>query len=91
MLDGRDTAMLRVAMVDPHTGALVDSATDRISWRIVRGPGRVSGTSNGDPASHEWLKSHDSNLFLGLGRAFVQVRDTRGRGEGGIADGSSRN
>lgn len=72
LLDGRDTAMVRVSVVGDN-GALIDGATDRVSWRVVSGPGSISGTSNGDPTSHEWLKSPSGNLWGGLGRVFVTV------------------
>merc|ERR1711871_655021 len=53
--------------------ALVSTATDRISWRVVSGPGRVAGVSNGDETSHEWMKSNAINAFGGLARGVIQV------------------
>jgi len=53
--------------------ALVSSATDRITWRVVSGPGRVAGVSNGDEASHEWMKNNAINAFGGLARGVIQV------------------
>ena len=74
VLDGRDTAMVRAAIVDSHAeGAVVSSATNRITWRVVSGPGRTAGISNGDPASHEWLKSSSIDAFGGLARGMFRV------------------
>merc|ERR1712032_246751 len=53
--------------------ALVSSATDRITWRVVSDPGRVAGVSNGDEASHEWMKNNAINAFGGLARGVIQV------------------
>ena len=76
LLDGRDTALVRAAVVSGPiggSGALVASATHRISWRLVSGPGRLVGVSNGDPMSHEWMKSTSVSAFGGLARGFVRV------------------
>ena len=73
LLDGRDTALVRAAVVSDPSGALVASAAHRISWRIVSGPGRLAGVSNGDPTSHEWMKSSAVNAWGGLARGFVRV------------------
>ena len=72
VLDGRDTAMLRAAIVD-NAGALVASAKNRVKWRVVSGPGQHAGIANGDPASHEWMKSDAVNAFGGLARGLVRV------------------
>ena len=74
LLDGRDTALVRAAVVDPAANnALVSNATDRITWRIVSGPGRAHGIANGDPTSHEPLKSDSVNAYLGLARGVFRV------------------
>ena len=49
------------------------TATERITWRVVSGPGRVVGVSNGNPASHEQMKSNAVDAWGGLARGFVQV------------------
>ena len=72
LADGRDTAMIRAAVVD-ELGTLVSDATDRVEWRVVSGAGRVVGVSNGDPKSHEQMKSTAVNAWGGLARGFVQV------------------
>ena len=73
LLDGRDTAMVRASIVDGSTGALVSSARNRITFRVVSGPGSGAGISNGDPASHEWMKSDSVNAFGGLARGLFHV------------------
>lgn len=77
LLDGRDTAMIRASIVDASDPSkpLVSSATHRISFRVVSGPGMHAGVSNGDPASHEWLKSASVNAYMGLARSFVRVTE----------------
>jgi hypothetical protein len=73
LLDGRDTALVRVAFVAGPHDALVSTATQRVTWRVVSGPGRVAGISNGDPSSHEWLKSTSVNAWGGLARGLFRV------------------
>jgi len=70
-LDGRDTAMIRCSILDKD--ALVSEAKNRITWRVVSGPGRLDGISNGDPTSHEQLKSNAVAAWGGLTRAMVKV------------------
>lgn len=73
LLDGRDTALVRAAIVDGSTGALVSTAAHRIMWRVVSGPGRMAGVSNGDPKSHEWMKSDGIAAWGGLARGYVRT------------------
>ena len=141
MLDGRDTAFVRLSVVDSSNhDALLSGVTARVTWRVVSGecwvgwlvalvgggcllcvfclvvhsfscnwlavarsirslpgkdgcvvslltrvvmqcachhthtgPGRLDGTSSGDSASHEWLKSPSVNVYLGLARGIVRV------------------
>ena len=74
VLDGRDTALVRCSIVDSSANdALVASATDRISWRVVSGPGRLAGVANGNRSSHEWMKSSSVNAYLGLTRGMFRV------------------
>jgi hypothetical protein len=74
LLDGRDTALIRAAFVDgANHDALVADATGRVTWRVVSGPGRLAGVSNGDPTSHEWMKSDAVSAYLGLARGLVRV------------------
>jgi hypothetical protein len=89
VLDGRDTGLLRASVVEPRPRrssvpglflaaddeelALVSTATDRMTWKVVSGPGRIVGVSSGNEASHEWLKSNSVAAYGGLARGFVQV------------------
>jgi len=74
VLDGRDTGMIRASIVDSERDdALVNSATNRVTWRIVSGPGVLAGVSNGDPTSHEWMKSDSVDAFGGLARGLFRV------------------
>ena len=74
LLDGEDTALVRCAVVDGAANdALVAEATDRVTFRVLSGPGRVAGTANGDPTSHEWLKSDSTAAYLGLARGMFRV------------------
>jgi len=55
LLDGQDTALLRLSIVD-STGQLVSggvqSATN-VTFSVIEGPGRIVGVGNGQPTSHE--------------------------------------
>ena len=74
LLDGRDVAMVRCAVVDSHANdALVSTAADRITWTVSRGAGRLAGTASGNTSSHEWMKSHSVNAYLGLARGMFRV------------------
>lgn len=76
LLDGRDTAFIRCAIVDSRSNnALVSSAAARVSWRVVSGPGRHAGVSNGNTTSHEWMKSATVDTYLGLARGLVRVTE----------------
>ena len=67
-------AMVRCAVVDSHANdALVSTAADRITWTVSRGAGRLAGTASGNTSSHEWMKSHSVNAYLGLARGMFRV------------------
>ena len=72
LLDGRDTALIRAEVVDAE-GVLCTTDTSRLSFRVLEGPGRVRGTSNGDSTSHEKMGSSSIAAFGGLARVLVQV------------------
>ena len=74
VLDGR-MALVRASIVDANNGALISSATDRIAWRVVSGPARMNGVSNGDPRSHEQMKSTQVNAWGGLQRVSKVTED----------------
>jgi len=74
LLDGRDVALIR-AQISDKNGVLVSTNSLRITFRVVSGPGRVVGIGNGDPTSHEWMKSTSVNAFGGLARLIVAVTE----------------
>lgn len=72
VLNGQDTGMISAAIIDGN-GAVVPSASHNVTFRIIRGPGRIIGVGNGDPSCHEpnqvpWRSAHH-----GLARAIVKV------------------
>ena len=76
LMDGRDTALVRCAIIDSKAdNALVASASNRITWRVVSGPGRFAGQSSGNRSSHTWMKSHSVNAYLGLARGLFRVTE----------------
>jgi hypothetical protein len=76
LMDGRDTALVRCAIIDSMANdALVASASDRITWRVVSGPGRFAGQSSGNRSSHTWMKSHSVDAYLGLARGMFRVTE----------------
>jgi hypothetical protein len=74
LLDGRDTALVRCAIVDSNShDALVSNASERVTWSVVGGAGRLAGTSNGNTTSLEWMKSPSIHTYLGLARGLFRV------------------
>ena len=74
LMDGRDTALVRCAIIDGKANdALVASASDRITWRVISGPGRFAGQSSGNRSSHTWMKSQSVDAYLGLARGMFRV------------------
>ena len=74
LLDGRDTAMVRCAVIDSMANdALVSSNSYRITFTVKSGPGRAAGISNGNRSSHEWMKSNSVDTYLGLARGLFKV------------------
>jgi hypothetical protein len=51
----------------------VPTASNRITWAVKSGAGRVAGTSNGNRSSHEWMKSSSIDAYLGLARGLFKV------------------
>jgi beta-galactosidase len=74
--DSADVSMVKVCVVDRH-GRPVPTASNRISFTVT-GQGRLIGTGNGDPSTHEPDKGTVRRLFSGLCQAIVQSRDTEG-------------
>jgi beta-galactosidase len=74
--DGRDVVHLVVQVLDAE-GHPVPTADNLITFD-VKGPGRIIGVDNGDPASHEPFRSDQRRLFNGLCLAIVQPTGTPG-------------
>ena len=72
VLDGHDVAMLRASVIDA-AGTLVFASTANITFSVVRGPGRVVGTHNGDDQCHEPDLAPWHSAFGGLARGIVKV------------------
>jgi hypothetical protein len=64
--------MVRCTIVDSQ-GHVIPTASYNVTFAIVSGPGRVSGTHNGDPASHVVASSPTRPAYHGLARAFVRT------------------
>ena len=78
LLDGQDAALLRGAIVDEN-GKVMHLATNNITFRVVSGPGRIQGTGNGDPHSHEATDAPWNTAYHGLVRCIVRVTGTSAR------------
>ena len=72
VLDGQDAGMVSAAIVDSN-GKVVPSASNNVTFSIVKGPGRIIGVGNGDPTCHEPNKATWRSAYHGLVRAIVQV------------------
>ena len=73
VLDGQDTGMVNVAIIDSQRIDLVNTASNNVTFRIVSGPGRIIGVGNGDPTCHEPNKATWRSAYHGLARVIVQV------------------
>lgn len=72
--DGRDIAIISVAALDAK-GRIVPTAMNGVEFEIASG-GRLLGTGNGNPASHEPEQELRRTLFHGLAQVIVQSKDT---------------
>lgn len=70
MADGQDVALIRATLVDAR-GLHVNSAADSVTFRVVSGGGRVVGTHNGDPTTHENNHAPTHAAYHGLVRCVV--------------------
>jgi beta-galactosidase len=71
--DGRDVSIMTVWALD-DAGRLVPYAGNDVAFEVT-GPGRIIGTGNGDPSSHEPDKASGRRLFNGLCQLLVQSVD----------------
>lgn len=69
--DGCDVAVIRVAIKDAK-GRVVPTADNLVKFSI-KGPGRIIGTGNGNPSSHEPDKASQRMAFNGYCLVLVQT------------------
>jgi len=69
--DGCDVAVIRVAIKDTQ-GRVVPVADNLVKFSI-EGPGRIIGTGNGNPSSHEPDKSNQRKAFNGYCLVLIQT------------------
>jgi beta-galactosidase len=69
--DGWDVAVIRVAVKDAK-GRVVPTADNLVKFSI-EGPGKIIGTGNGNPSSHESDKASQRMAFNGYCMVLVQT------------------
>ena len=74
--DGCDVAVIRVAIKDDK-GRVMPIASNLVKFSI-EGPGKIIGTGNGDPSSHEPDKATQRKAFNGFCLVLVQTDRTAG-------------
>jgi beta-galactosidase len=74
--DGCDVAVIKVAIKDAM-GRVVPVADNLVKFSI-EGPGRIIGTGNGDPSSHEPDKATQRKAFNGFCLVLIQTDKTAG-------------
>lgn len=74
--DGCDVAIINVAIKDKK-GHVVPTANNLVKF-IIEGPGKIIGTGNGNPSSHEPDKASQRKAFNGYCQLLVQTEKTKG-------------
>jgi beta-galactosidase len=74
--DGCDVAVIRIAIKDAK-GRVVPTADNLVQFSI-EGPGRIIGTGNGNPSSHEPDKASQRMAFNGYCLVLVQTNKQAG-------------
>jgi beta-galactosidase len=74
--DGCDVAVIRVAIKD-NKGRVVPTANNLVKFTI-EGPGKIIGTGNGNPTSHEPDKASQRKAFNGYCLVLVQSEKQTG-------------
>jgi beta-galactosidase len=74
--DGCDVAVIRVAIKDAK-GRVMPTANNLVKFSI-EGPGRIIGTGNGNPTSHEPDKASQRLAFNGYCLVLVQANKDSG-------------
>ena len=78
VLDGRDVALLRAEIVDAQ-GRVVVTSSANITFSVVKGPGRVLASHNGDRKCHSPNQAPWHAAFGGMARGIVQVTKVAAR------------
>ena len=73
LLDGRDVALLRASLVDGNNALVSGGSPARVTFRVLSGYGKIVGSGNGNPTSHERLHSPSVATFGGLARGVLQA------------------
>ncbi len=71
-LDGQDVALIRASVVDTN-GVVVHDSTANITFSVSKGPARLVGVGNGDPANIEPNKAPWKSAYHGLVRAIFRT------------------
>jgi beta-galactosidase len=74
--DGRDVAVIKIAIKDAK-GRVVPTANNLVTFSI-EGPGKIIGTGNGNPSSHEPDKASQRMAFNGYCLVLVQAEKKKG-------------
>ncbi len=74
--DGCDVAVIKVAIKDAK-GRVVPTASNLVTFSI-EGPGKIIGTGNGNPSSHEPDKANQRMAFNGYCLVLVQTNKQAG-------------
>ena len=72
LADGQDTALLRASVVDA-AGHVLNNATNRVTFSVISGPGRVIASHNGDVRNHEPNHAPSNLAYHGLVRVVVHA------------------
>jgi hypothetical protein len=74
VLDGIDTGIVRVTLVDAAGSTITTDANGtNVTFEVVSGPGRILGVASGDPSAHTPQQGVTCRTFAGTAKALVKV------------------
>lgn len=75
VLDGRDVALIRIAVVDAYNQPILHGGVHdvNVTVSVVSGPGRIVGVGNGDTKTHQRPQGSTIMTHYGFARAVVMV------------------
>ena len=76
VLDGQDAGLVRATVLDAND-QVVPSASDRVMFTVLSGPGIIIGVGNGNPSCSQPNKVSYRDAYHGLARAIIQVVEDR--------------